>query len=208
MEAAGALVVVPGFVALGADGVPTTLGRGGSDATAVWLAATLGACAVELHKPVAGVRRADPEWVAQAARVPALSWDEAHELARRGARVLQARAASLAREHGIGIELRALAAPEAPGTSVGELEPAPRVVALVHDVLPGGQRCELFLVGARASERADLVERARAALASAGLSARPLASRGPHAVGYELPLREAREGLTALHTELFDDPPA
>lgn len=98
--------VVGGFFGLSADGRLITLGRGGSDYSAVLLAAALG-CDVCLFKANCdGIYDADPNWVAAARRYESLTHDEACDLAASGAKVLQAKASDLARAQKVTIRVR------------------------------------------------------------------------------------------------------
>src|SRR6516225_6740686 len=98
--------VVGGFFGLSADGRLITLGRGGSDYSAVLLAAALG-CDVCLFKASCdGVYDADPNWVGVARRYEALTHDQACNLAVNGAKVLQAKASDLARAQKVTIRVR------------------------------------------------------------------------------------------------------
>jgi len=93
----------------------TTLGRGGSDTTAVALAAALGAESCEIYTDVDGVFTADPRVVPRARKLHAVSYDEMLELAAGGARVLQLRSVEFARNHGVRLHVRSTFA-DAPGT--------------------------------------------------------------------------------------------
>lgn len=110
----GKIVIVAGFQGVSRDKEVTTLGRGGTDLTAVALAAALGAEWCEICSDVDGVYSADPRVVPDAIKLDELSLDEALAMARNGARVLQADAVALA--HRLGIELQAVATSEATGT--------------------------------------------------------------------------------------------
>lgn len=99
------VVIVAGFQGVSRDKEVTTLGRGGTDLTAVALAAALNASWCEICSDVDGIYTADPRAVPDARRLDALSLDEALALARNGARVLQAEAVALAKR--LGIELQA-----------------------------------------------------------------------------------------------------
>ncbi|HEY7726014.1 MAG TPA: aspartate kinase [Anaeromyxobacteraceae bacterium] len=110
--ARGRAVIVAGYQGVSRDREVTTLGRGGSDTTAVALAAALGADC-EIYSDVAGVYTADPRAVPRARRLERLGYGEMQELARAGARVLNARAVEFARARGIAIRARsAFAGPE------------------------------------------------------------------------------------------------
>lgn len=109
----GAIVLVTGFQAISEGGDVTTLGRGGSDASAVALAAALGVSECDIFTDVPGVFTADPRVVPDARRLPWLHHDEMLEMAEAGARVLQPRAVELAAAHGIDIHLRSSFSAEA-----------------------------------------------------------------------------------------------
>ncbi len=105
------IVVVAGYQGVSYRREVTTLGRGGSDTTAVAMAAALGAEYCEICSDVDGVYTADPRVVPEARRVPTLSYEETQELAESGARVLNAQAVEFAKAQGIAIYARATASP-------------------------------------------------------------------------------------------------
>ena len=116
--AAGRVVVVAGFQGEDEDGNITTLGRGGSDTTAVALAAALGADECQIHTDVDGVYTTDPRVVHEARRLEALTFEEMLELASLGAKVLQIRSVEFASKY--GVPLRVLSTFEdGPGTLIG-----------------------------------------------------------------------------------------
>ena len=101
------IVLVAGFQGVSGDSKDvTTLGRGGSDTTAVAIAAALGAEVCEIYTDVAGVFSADPRLVADARKLPAVSFDEMLEMSSSGAGVLQLRAVEYGRNHGVRIHCR------------------------------------------------------------------------------------------------------
>jgi aspartate kinase len=102
----GEVVVVAGFQGVTEEGEITTLGRGGSDTTAVALGAALEACRVEIFTDVDGVLTADPRVVAGARQVPEVTYHESAELAFKGAQVLHPRAAERARASRVPVEIR------------------------------------------------------------------------------------------------------
>jgi len=104
--AAGRVVVVAGFQGIGPTGEITTLGRGGSDTTAVALAAALDADTCDICSDVDGIYSADPRMVDGALRLPSLHYDEMEALARHGAKVLDLRAVAYAKKHGVTIHAR------------------------------------------------------------------------------------------------------
>src|SRR5687767_6580655 len=109
--ARGRIVVIAGYQGVSYRKEVTTLGRGGSDTTAVAMAAALGAEWCEICSDVDGVYTADPRVVPAARRVGALTYEETQELAEAGAKVLNAQAVEFAKEKGIAIYARATASP-------------------------------------------------------------------------------------------------
>ncbi|HUC78320.1 MAG TPA: aspartate kinase [Vicinamibacterales bacterium] len=122
--ARGKIVVIAGYQGVSYRREVTTLGRGGSDTTAVAMAAALDAEYCEICSDVDGVYTADPRVVSEARRIDALSYEETQELAECGAKVLNAQAVEFAKEQGIAIYARATASalpgsdPSADGTVV------------------------------------------------------------------------------------------
>lgn len=112
----GNVVVAAGFQGLTPAGDTTTLGRGGSDTTAVALAAALGASACDIFTDVSGVYTADPNVVPTARLLKEVSYEEMLEMARVGAQVLHPRAVELARKHKIPLRVRNTFDPEHEGT--------------------------------------------------------------------------------------------
>jgi aspartate kinase len=112
--------VITGFLALDGEGYLTTLGSSGSDLTAAWFGATLGAESIDLWKRVSGLLRADPRLIPGAEHLNRLDWNESEELARHGAMALHAGAVDPARGAGIPIRLRCIDDPEGPGTVISE----------------------------------------------------------------------------------------
>ena len=127
--ARGRIVVVAGYQGVSYRREVTTLGRGGSDTTAVALAAALGAEWCEICSDVDGVYSADPRVVETPRRISSLSYEETQEMAESGAKVLNAQAVEFAKERGIAIYARATASalpgadPSADGTVVRKLPP-------------------------------------------------------------------------------------
>src|SRR5262249_11374944 len=109
--ARGRVVVIAGYQGVSYRREVTTLGRGGSDTTAVAMAAALGAEYCEICSDVDGVYTADPRIVSDARRIGTLSYEETQELAEAGAKVLNAQAVEFAKEKGIAIYARATASP-------------------------------------------------------------------------------------------------
>ena len=118
---AGKIVVVAGFQGIDPDGDITTLGRGGSDTTAVALAAWLKADRCQIFTDVDGVYDRDPRIYSDATRFGRISYGKMMTLVENGAQVLHDRSVELAREHGIPIEVLSAFTGD-PGTIVGNSE--------------------------------------------------------------------------------------
>jgi aspartate kinase len=128
------IVLVAGFQGVSTARDVTTLGRGGSDTTAVALAAAMDAEVCEIYTDVAGVFSADPRIVPDARKLPVVSFEEMLEMAASGARVLQLRSVEYAKTHGVRIHCRSSFS-EDPGTFVvGEEETMerPLITAVTH----------------------------------------------------------------------------
>jgi aspartate kinase len=125
----GAVVMVAGFQGVSGTGDITTLGRGGSDATAIAMASALGASECEIFTDVPGVFTADPRVVTGARKLSEVSHDEMFRLADAGARVMQTRAVELAAAHGIDIHVRSGFTFE-PGTWIRRHPPSSRHVRI------------------------------------------------------------------------------
>ena len=137
--AEGQLVIVAGFQGMNALGDVMTLGRGGSDTTAVALAAALGADRCEIYTDVDGIYTADPRIVPEAHRIPVISSAEMAEMAWRGAKVMHPRAVELGALYGVEIHVRSSFS-ENPGTIIKEdkalerLETRETLAGIVHDL--------------------------------------------------------------------------
>jgi aspartate kinase len=152
--ARGKIVVIAGYQGMSYRREVTTLGRGGSDTTAVAMAAALGADYCEICSDVDGVYTADPRVVKDARRIGTLSYEETQELAESGAKVLNAQAVEFAKDKGIAIYARATASPlpgadpsadgtvvrkhppRLPGTVVGVA--SEKDVIVIHGAAAGG----------------------------------------------------------------------
>jgi len=131
----GMVPVVAGFQGVSVERDITTLGRGGSDTTAVALAATLHADVCEIYTDVPGVFSADPRLVPEARRLARVSFEEMLEVAASGGRVLALRSVEFARNHHVPLHVRSSFTWE-PGTWVVEEDPSMEqavVTAVTHD---------------------------------------------------------------------------
>jgi aspartate kinase len=132
---AGEIAVVAGFQGVTDTDEITTLGRGGSDLTAVALAAALKADVCEIYTDVDGVYTADPNIVADARKLPRVAYDEMLEMASLGAKVLQARSVEFAKKYGVTVHVRSTFKPDA-GTLVTKEEETMEeavVTGITHD---------------------------------------------------------------------------
>src|SRR6267143_662331 len=151
--ARGKIVVIAGYQGVSYRREVTTLGRGGSDTTAVAMAAALGAEYCEICSDVDGVYTADPRLVPAATRICTLSYEETQELAESGAKVLNAQAVEFAKEKEIAIYARATSSrlpgpdPSADGTVVRRYPPrrpgSVVGVASERDVIVVSMECDL-----------------------------------------------------------------
>ena len=115
----GRVVIVAGFQGIDEEGQITTLGRGGSDLTAVALAAAIKADVCEIYTDVDGVYTADPRVVKNARKLAEISYDEMLELASSGSKVMQSRSVEFAKKYGVVFEVRS-SFNHNPGTTVKE----------------------------------------------------------------------------------------
>jgi aspartate kinase len=118
----GEIVVVAGFQGITEEGEVTTLGRGGSDTSAVALAAAFKACRCDIYTDVDGVYTTDPRIVANANKLELISHEEMIELASLGAKVLHPRSVELAKKYNVDLRVRSSFEPEKEGTKVISLK--------------------------------------------------------------------------------------
>ncbi len=118
----GTIIVVPGFQGVDPEGNLTTLGRGGSDTSAVAVAAALKADVCEIFTDVDGVYTTDPRIVPEASKIEKISYDEMLEMASLGAKVLQIRSVEFAKKYGVVIHVRS-SFNDNPGTLVMKEDP-------------------------------------------------------------------------------------
>ena len=116
----GRVVIVAGFQGVSSKGEITTLGRGGSDTSAVALACALGAEAVDFYKDVDGIYEKDPKCVEHGQKFSYLSYVDVKKIVLGGAKVLHARSIELAEKNKIQLNIRSFHFPEMIGTQIGE----------------------------------------------------------------------------------------
>ena len=144
-------LLIPGFYGISDKGDITTFGRGGSDYSAAAIAAALDTKSLELWKNVAGFMSADPDIVADAALIPALSYEEAAELAYFGAKILHPRTVDPLRRRGIPIEIRNIQRINTPGSVISNDSPVPEhiIKSVAHNAEIGIMKVYSSSIGAR-----------------------------------------------------------
>jgi aspartate kinase len=145
----------------------TTLGRGGSDTTAVALAAALGADACEIFTDVTGVFTADPRIVPAALKLDAVTYEEMLEMAASGARVMMARSIEVARRYGVRIRVRATFE-EGNGTWIGEEDETMLEKAIISGVTHDTSEAKVSILAV--PDRPGVAARVFRALADAGVN--------------------------------------
>ena len=202
----GAIPIVAGFQGVSQDSKDiTTLGRGGSDTTAVALAAALGALTCEIYTDVDGVFTADPRIVPGARRIPAISYDEMLEMAASGAKVLHLRCVEYARHYQMAIHVRSSFSSRE-GTWVTEasaVQPEengmdqPIITGVAHDrseatiTVSGipdkvGVAAKIFRVVARSGINIDMIVQSTSR------------STGQADISFTLPRQDGQTAMTAL----------
>ena len=162
---AGEIVVVAGFQGLSDEDEITTLGRGGSDLTAVALAAALKADVCEIYTDVDGVYTADPNIVPDARKLARVAYDEMLELASLGAKVLQTRSVEFAKKYGVTVHVRSTFRPD-PGTLVTK-EEAGMEQAVVTGVTHDRSQAKISIL--RVPDRPGIAARVFGAIAASNI---------------------------------------
>jgi len=201
------IVLVAGFQGVSTSRDVTTLGRGGSDTTAVALAAAIGAEVCEIYTDVAGVFSADPRLVPHARKLPFVSFEEMLEMAASGAKVLQLRSVEYARTHGVRLHCRS-SFEDTPGTVViGEDETMehPLITAVTHST----EEARITLLGV--PDRPGAAAAIFRALAEANCNVDTIIQNEPRAEGRDAEvtftissedLRAAQRALEPISAEL------
>jgi aspartate kinase len=202
----GAVAIVAGFQGFNrGTGDITTLGRGGSDTTAVALAAALGADVCEIYTDVDGIFTADPRVVPAARKLDRITSEEMLELAATGAKVLYIRAVEYARRHGVTIHVRS-SFNNNEGTYVvnpkdGEIVEEPIVTGVAADLSEAkitvvgvpdmpGKAAQIFTLIARTNVNIDMIVQ-NVSSASTGLTD----------ISFTLPKSDAQKAMAALNEE-------
>ncbi|MGO9248004.1 MAG: aspartate kinase [Solirubrobacteraceae bacterium] len=195
------IVLVAGFQGVStASSDVTTLGRGGSDTTAVALAAAVGAEVCEIYTDVPGVFTADPRIVPDARLLPVVSFEEMLEMAASGAGVLQLRSVEYARNHGVRIHCRS-SFEDGSGTVVlseADTVEQPLITAVTHST----SEAQVTLVGV--PDELGAAARIFGALADAGVNVDMIVQNEPTSAGghAEISFTVPREDLAAARTAL------
>jgi aspartate kinase len=183
------VVLVAGFQGVSTSLDITTLGRGGSDTTAVALAAALAASHCEIYTDVAGVFSADPRIVPNARKLHAVSYDEMLELSASGAKVLQLRSVEVARNYGVKLHVRSTFSDD-DGTWVTEEDERMLEKAIISGV---AHTFDEAVYRVQSVDRADLF----AALAEAGVNVDTIIQTGDEIV-FSAPLADRGDAQAAL----------
>jgi aspartate kinase len=204
----GKVVLVAGFQGVSQSSLDvTTLGRGGSDTTAVALAAALGAEVCEIYTDVAGVFSADPRIVPNARKLPIVTFEEMLEMSASGAGVLQLRSVEYARNHAVTIHCRS-SFEDGPGTFVVDEDQTmerPLVTAVTHST------SEARVTLTRLPDRPGVAAAVLGALAGANINVDMIIQNEPQTDGhladmsFTVPredLDAARESLAVLRDQL------
>jgi aspartate kinase len=188
--AAGNVCVVAGFQGVSTAREITTLGRGGSDTTAVALAAALGADACEIYTDVTGVFSADPRIVPLARKLPRINFDEMLEMAGAGSKVLALRSVEFARNHNVPLHVRSSFTWE-PGTWVTVEEPSvedPIISGVVTDVSEA--KVTVLGVPDRPGISASLFEPLAAANVNVDMIVQNTSTEGTTDISFTVPLAD------------------
>ena len=186
---AGRIVLVAGFQGVSTAYEVTTIGRGGSDTTAVALAAALGADHCEINTDVRGVHTADPRLVPGARKLDAVGLEEMLEMASSGAQVIATRALELARSHGVSLHVRS-SFEDGGGTWIREEEDEMLERALISAVVHQRQETVYRVGGVPAA-------RLFAALAEASVNVDTIVQTGPEVV-FSAPVEDRADAARAL----------
>ncbi len=175
----GKVVIVAGFQGQTPEGQITTLGRGGSDLTAIALAAALKADLCQIYTDVDGVYTADPRIVKSARKLPEIAYDEMLELASLGAKVMQSRSVEFAKKFGVIFEVRS-SLNDNPGTIVKE-ETRSMEDVVIRGVSLDKNQAKVTLVGV--PDKPGVAARTFKALADAAINVDMIVQNVSHGTG-------------------------
>ena len=218
----GAIPIVAGFQGVSQNGKDiTTLGRGGSDTTAVALAAALEADVCEIYTDVDGVFTADPRIVRTARRIPWISYEEMLEMAACGAKILQLRCVEYARRYGMPIHVRSSFSNRT-GTTISEANEGTEAAGVEQAIISGvaHDRSEAKITVAAVPDRVGVAAQIFRIVAAAGINIDMIvqnisaATTGRTDISFTLPRDDGQAAMAALNgaqpdigfeTLLYDD---
>ena len=220
--AEGAIPIVAGFQGVSQNGKDiTTLGRGGSDTTAVALAAALEADVCEIYTDVDGVFTADPRIVRSARRIPWISYEEMLEMAASGAKILQLRCVEYARRYAMPIHVRSSFSNRT-GTTISEPDEGMEAAGVEQAIISGvaHDRSEAKITVAAVPDRVGVAAQIFRIVAAAGINIDMIvqnvsaATTGRTDISFTLPRDDGQAAMAALNgaqpdigfeTLLYDD---
>ena len=218
----GAIPIVAGFQGVSQNGKDiTTLGRGGSDTTAVALAAALEADVCEIYTDVDGVFTADPRIVRTARRIPWISYEEMLEMAACGAKILQLRCVEYARRYGMPIHVRSSFSNRT-GTRISEANQGTEAAGVEQAIISGvaHDRSEAKITVAAVPDKVGVAAQIFRIVAAAGINIDMIvqnvsaATTGRTDISFTLPRDDGQAAMAALNgaqpdigfeTLLYDD---
>jgi aspartate kinase len=195
----GKVVIVAGFQGMTPTGQITTLGRGGSDTTAVALAAALHADICDIYTDVEGVYTTDPRVVPEARKLDKISYDECLELAALGAKVLHSRSVEIAKKHRVPLQVRSTFAPDRLGTMIVEETPDMESI-LVSGVAFNRAEAKVNVLGV--PDRPGIASELFAAIADANIIVdvilQNVAENGQNDIAFTVPRDDLRTTLEVV----------
>jgi aspartate kinase len=197
--AAGNVVILAGFQGLSSDLQITTLGRGGSDLTAVAMAGAVGAEVCEIYTDVDGVFTADPRRVPSARKIDLIDYDEMLELAATGARVLQSRSVEVARRHDLPVHVRSTFT-DADGTWVRKKSEDEMEGVLISGVALDTDEAKVTIV--EVPDHPGVAARLFKAIAAEGINVDMIVQNVSHASRTDMSFTAPRADLTRLQGAL------
>ena len=196
----GKIAIVAGFQGVSSEAAVTTLGRGGSDTTAVALAASLDAEACEIYTDVEGVYTADPRIVPLARKLHELSYEEMLELSASGARVLMVRSVEYARNYGVPLHVRS-SFTDVPGTWVRR-ETETMEKAIISGIAHDSSEAKVTIIGV--PDRPGIAAQLFRALATQGVNVgmivQNVASEGNTDISFTVPLGDLGDAEPVIDT--------
>jgi aspartate kinase len=201
----GKIVLVAGFQGVSTGQEITTLGRGGSDTTAVALAAALGAESCQIFTDVEGVYTADPRVVPEALKLPVVTYEEMLEMSASGAKVMALRSVEFARNHGVRLHVRSTFT-DSEGTWIQKEDEQLLEKAIISGVTHDTSEAKLTLIGV--PDRPGVAARVFRALADAGVNidmiVQNVSSEGLTDISFTLPKSDLAVAEPILETGCND----